>query len=66
MLNGAKREDPKIELMKKSIPPSQDTLDTDDVRIDETGVEDAEIIGDDEDLEQIKMNKARFELKKME
>jgi hypothetical protein len=66
VLNGAKREDPKIELMKKSIPPSQDTLDTDDVRIDETGVEDAEIIGDDEDLEQIKMNKARFELKKME
>lgn len=38
---------------------------TDDVKIDEEGVEDAEIIDDEEDLEQIKMIKARFELKKM-
>ena len=29
-------------------------------------MEDAEIIDDEEDLEQIKMIKARFELKKME
>jgi hypothetical protein len=40
---------------------------TDDVKIDEDGVEDHEIIDDDEpDMNIINMNKVRFEMKKIE
>lgn len=40
---------------------------TDDVKIDEEGVEDHEIIDDEEpDMNIIQMNKVRFEMRKME
>jgi hypothetical protein len=36
------------------------------MKMDEQGVEDAEIVSDEDDLDQVKMIKARFEMKKLE
>lgn len=63
VLNGAAKKEPKIE---KAVPQSQETTNTDEMKIDEQGVEDAEIISDEEDLDHVKMIKARFEMKKLE